>query len=143
MTLLVVGGTQVLMPMGMNKNTSNQPIPYGDPVKITGWTARDGYPGTVISDDELIVNASGAVTVHWHIELSSGSGFGPKKRQFDLMLNEESMSSIESGSDSANLPDVSITLTAGDRLWISMIGSAYYSTTVKAGVDTYLSFDLA
>ncbi|MFR9750519.1 hypothetical protein ACL02S_05735 [Nocardia sp. 004] len=144
MTLLVVGGMQVLMPMGMNKATPEIPFSKGRaPVKITGWTARDGYPDTVISGaDELIVNASGVVTVHCHIELSGSVGFG-EKRQFDLMLNDESKSSIESSANSIDLTSPPIALTAGDRLWISMIGSAYYSTTVKAGVDTYLSFDLA
>jgi hypothetical protein len=58
--------------MGMDKSGS-QSFPGSSTTKVTGWVERSGFPGTVISNNELVVSGPGNITVQASITLSGSS----------------------------------------------------------------------
>lgn len=63
-----------LTEMGMDKS-GNYSTPGANGItKITGWTTRSGFPDTVITNNELVVNGDGNVTFQISITRSSTSG---------------------------------------------------------------------
>lgn len=57
------------IPMGMNKSGTFS-APKNATTKVTGWVERSGYPGTVISNDALVVNGDGNISVSCQVTRS-------------------------------------------------------------------------
>lgn len=142
--IIVGGGPLTVSPMGMNKNTPDQEIlEDAGPTKIIGWTVRSGFGSTVIANDELIANGPGAVVVQWGAKVT-GDLWLNETRKFELMRNNTAVSSISSAAGTPALPNVPLTLAPGDRIWLRIVGSTEYDTTVSAGAaNTYIFFNLA
>ncbi|MFC9435560.1 hypothetical protein [Nocardia sp. NPDC057030] len=142
--IVAAGTTAAAAPMGMNKN-GVQSVPGGTSnVKLTGWTIRNGYADTVISaNHELISSGAATATVRCRLEVS-GNLTATEQRSFDVMLNDSPIQTFASTAGSVNIPAKVVTLARGDRLWVRMTGSSFgsFATTVAAGVNSYLYFDL-
>lgn len=99
--------------MGMDKSGSYTP-PANSTTKVTGWVERSGYPGTVISNDELVVNADGNITVQL---FGNRSSYGQTSDQFYIYKNG---SQVATGGTLQFNADQSFSWTgavvAGDRI---------------------------
>ncbi|MGN2635348.1 hypothetical protein ACTD5D_03955 [Nocardia takedensis] len=141
MPLIVATGIVGLDPMGMNKS-GDQAVPASSTdLKVINWTARSGYPNTVITNNELIANGGGAVVVRCGVSVT-GTLFMTTRR-FQLMHNDTAVKTVDTDQATVALSDTSLTLAFGDRLWLSMTQPATYSATIVGGVNTYVYYDLA
>ncbi|MFI9506946.1 hypothetical protein [Nocardia sp. NPDC052566] len=143
--LVAAGVTNVVTPMGVNKN-GDQTVAGGTTnVKLTGWTVRSGYPNTVINTaDELVANGPGAVVIRGRIEVVGNLRVN-ESRSFDVMRNDAPIQTFTSREQSVVIPDTNTTLAPGDRVWVRMTGTTFtgYTATIKSGATlTYLLFDL-
>lgn len=69
--------------MGMDKSGTYS-APFNQTTKMTGWVERSGYPGTVITNNELVVNADGNITVYLFGDRSAYANTGD---QFHIYKN--------------------------------------------------------
>ncbi|MCM6777283.1 hypothetical protein NDR87_27730 [Nocardia sp. CDC159] len=148
MSLIVVGAVpETLTPMGMNKAGPSQPVdPSGVPVRLTQWTARPEFPGTIISPRaELLPNGSGIVTVHCGVQLA-GVWSSVGSLVVDVMKNEEIVVSgqFQSMTNLLELSAPAVSVAPGDRLWVRIgLQALFGGITVTAGANTYLYYDLS
>ncbi|MGW4364612.1 hypothetical protein ACWEKT_03120 [Nocardia takedensis] len=137
---IFVGGS-VMDPMGMNKN-GDQSVPGSSTdAKVINWTARSGYPNTVITNNELVATGSGSVIVRCGVT-ASGVLIGGVRR-FQLMHNNTAVTTAESDQGTITLANTPLNLVPGDRLWLRVTLTVNYATTIVGGVNTYLYYDLA
>ncbi|WP_028479579.1 hypothetical protein [Nocardia sp. CNY236] len=145
MTLLIVGGTEAVSPMGMNK-AGNQRA--GDGLStvvapITDWTERSGYPDSVIGGSGLIARQAGQVMVYWGLNVTVSTTV---TSTFELMLNDDSLQSLPIDDDGVVTSQLNspLSLTPGDELWMRVtVPPTWTSTYVLDGPDTYIYFEAA
>ncbi|WP_306363098.1 hypothetical protein [Nocardia sp. CC227C] len=134
----------------MNK-VGDQPISAGaSDRKLTGWTERSGFTGSVIANDELVVGDSGPIAVQCRIQLTAD--WSP---QFGGLLtvrllhngSEVRTANFANGTAALALPSTTIAVQAGDRLSVVLTNSTAnpvpHDATVQGGSNTYLYFDAA
>ena len=141
MPLIIAAGIVGPDPMGMNKNGDQAVAAGATDLKVINWTARSGYPNTVITNNELIANGSGAVVARCGVNIT-GTLF-MVTRKFQLMHNDTAVKTLDTDQATVTLTDTALTLAPGDRLWLRMTQPASYTATVIGGVNTYLYYDLA
>ncbi|WP_378734687.1 hypothetical protein [Nocardia brasiliensis] len=143
--IVAAGVAESAVPMGMNKN-GNQSVAGGSSnVRLTDWVVRSGFGDTVISaNHELVASGPATVTVKCRLEVSGDLSFN-ESRSFDVMLNNNPAKTFASAVTSVIIPDTTLTLARGDRIWLRMTGSKFnsYHTTVAGGVNSYLYFSLS
>ncbi|MFI5781093.1 hypothetical protein [Nocardia sp. NPDC051570] len=134
--------------MGMNKAGQNQQVDSsGGSVKLTQWTPRDGYPGTIISpQSELLPNGSGSVVVHCGIQLELGWNDLTAPLVVELMYNESPFArdQFRTGQAALVLKDAPLTVAPGGRIWVRMSTTATLrKAQVLPGANTYVAYDPA
>lgn len=143
MPFVIVRGSSAAVSMGMDKNADHAIPGATSQVKVTGWTARSGYPNTVIGSDELVSSGSGNVTVQCGVSVT-GTLLFQETRKFELMLNDTVAKTVDSASTTVTFSATALTVAAGDRIWLRVTGSTFasYTTTVKTGTSTFIYFDV-
>ncbi|GAB0103397.1 hypothetical protein JMUB6875_23700 [Nocardia sp. JMUB6875] len=150
MGLIVVAPSAALTSMGMDKS--------GDlavakdtttALKVSGWTARTGYPDTVISAaNEILIAGSGAGIARCKVTLSAAWSPSAGAFHVSLMQNNAEIKGMDfpSGQSVATLSDTPIVVQPGDRLWLAVTNSTTgifgVTATVKGGNGTYVTFDV-
>lgn len=130
--------------MGMDKSGSTQLLAGSTWTTITGWTARSGFPATVIESDGLVMGGSGIVTASgsMHTGTSSAGDFGIRVYKNASMVEE--FFQTASGQTISGTT-ASFEVAAGDVLTLQGYRDSSGSTnakTVQTGTSTYLYITL-
>ncbi|GAB2525534.1 hypothetical protein [Nocardia heshunensis] len=150
MGLVVVAAGSVLTPMGMDKTTDLAVGKDTANLKVTGWTARSGYPDTVISAaNEILIGSSGAGIARCKVTLTSGwsPSAGGGGFHVSLMQNNTEIKGADFANQAsvATLSDTAINVQPGDRLWLAVTNTTTsiwgVTATLKGGSGTYVTFD--
>ncbi|MBH0119830.1 hypothetical protein I0Q12_10005 [Rhodococcus sp. CX] len=130
--------------MGVDKNGTQDPG-RNTWTRVTGWTVRSGYPGTVESGGALIAEGTGATTIVARVTFNTGVIF--VERRARLMVNGTQVA-INTQSGLSTVKDLGLTFATtlydGDQVWVE----AYHAATtanernVLAGAsNTFLYWD--
>ncbi|MFI6042291.1 hypothetical protein ACIA8C_11690 [Nocardia sp. NPDC051321] len=148
MPLRIVGGVTPITtaPMGMDKYGDSTVISEdGGPaaVTLTGWSARSGFPNTVITGDALVAQGPGTVTVRCRVQLAANWTATSRYLRLLLMQNNTQVASADFavGAAALTLGDTALTLASGDRIWVRMATTDERGVTVQSGSNTYLYYD--
>ena len=141
-TATAPGAVVTFVAMGVDKNGTQDPG-RSTWTKVTGWTVRTGYPGTVESGGALIAEGSSATTIHAQVKFNTGAIFISKGVR--LKVNGTVVAtSQDSASKTTYTLTYATTLSDGDVVTIE----AYHSATttsernVLAGAaNTFLYFE--
>ncbi|WP_327139349.1 hypothetical protein [Nocardia sp. NBC_01327] len=128
-------------PMGMNL-TSNFSMGTGTTAQVTGWTARSGFPSTVITSSKLVADNAGTWTVNSKTTVTSSWGTA-SALTMTIMKNASSFGtySVAFGSSSGTFTPASITLARGDLVWLEYTTPFGASGTLSSGsTNTFLTF---
>lgn len=138
----IPGGTPPTAPpslvaAGMNLASNYSPA-NGNWAQVPNWSARSGFTGVTIENNQLKMNGDGRVRVHIKGNLSaSGFGYTVSKR-----LTKNGVT-VQDWSDVATEHTVDIDVLEGDLLgyWLSYSGFVS-ACTLNAGTGTFLYTEL-
>ncbi|WP_155293061.1 hypothetical protein [Rhodococcoides fascians] len=134
------------VPMAMNKN-GNQTLPYNTWQDITGWVARSGFAGTVISGNGLVVGQDQRAKISVRLALVGGIWVNYSSA-VRIMVNgavvktSSSATTTLSGSHTLDVKagDV-IKIQAWTKFYSLFLGVRNnLSVTLSGGANSYVSF---
>lgn len=120
--------------MGMTKSTS-QNIPSGGAwVKLTGFTVRAGYPGTILTNDTLVMDGSGVGDLRWQ---GSAAAIDASYQSVRVVKNG---TTVVAGPTGVNVIGTAtgITVEAGDTLELQA-ANTYFTARPSSGA--FLEFN--
>ncbi len=132
-------------PMGMNKN-GDQVLSAGTTGLVTGWTARSGYPSTVITSNALVSDGSLNVTIQCKVTLTSNWLVSAQPLILRILKNGSQIATanIPYGSATVTFSPASSTLASGDTISLQYTThSTGFATAQGGSTSTYLYFDAA
>lgn len=130
--------------MGMDKSATFA-MASNTTAQVAGaWTARSGYPATVITSAALVADAAAPVIIQCKVTLTSAWGFGTAV-QFRVLKNGVQIgttASIPFNSTTVTFTNISTTLAVGDQISLSYTTAFGASGTIQTGAtNTYLFYD--
>lgn len=131
-------------PSGMDKS-GDMATTSGGTGTITGWVARSGFPGTVITNDALVSNGNASVLINGRVQLTGGYG-SSSGMQIRILKNGVSIATatIEFNTTVATFTNVATTLASGDTISFQYENAFGTSATISGGsAATYLYYNQA
>ncbi|MBY4400731.1 hypothetical protein HQO26_05320 [Rhodococcus fascians] len=133
-------------PMAMNKN-GNQTLPYNTWQDITGWVARSGFSGTVITNNGLVVGQAQRAKISVRLSFTGGI-FVNYSAAVRILVNGVKVKESSSSKTTLN-GSHTVDLKAGDVIKIQAWTKFYslffgarnnLSVTLNGGTNSYVSF---
>lgn len=141
-----VRAIHAITPAGMDKS-GDQTISAGVWTKVTGWTVRSGYSGTVITSDGIQISGGGPSA----LVFSGTNGYAYNGRQIRIVRTPSGGSSSviitgpvnSSGTDKSLSASGTVTLANADNITVEYFVDSSFNanTTLKAG--SYLTINPA
>ncbi|QII01076.1 hypothetical protein BH92_15405 [Rhodococcoides fascians A21d2] len=134
------------VPMAMNKN-GNQTLPYDTWQDITGWVARSGFTGTVISNNGLVVGQDQRAKIS--VRLALVGGIWVNYSSAVRILVNGAVVKTSSSSTTTLSGSHTLDVKAGDvikiQAWTKFYSLVFgfrnnLSVTLSGGANSYVSF---
>jgi hypothetical protein len=131
-------------PMGMDKSGTFS-VTSNTTALVTGWAARSGYPGTVITSNALVSDGPSNVTVHCKVTLTGAWG-NSTALTLRVLKNGTQIASttIPFNGTTVTFSPIATSLVSGDTISLQYTCPFGASGTVQSGsTNTYLYYDAA
>ncbi|MFE7745360.1 hypothetical protein [Nocardia sp. NPDC057455] len=131
-------------PMGMDKSGTFA-VTSNTTALVTGWAARSGYPGTVITSNALVSDGPSNVIVHCKVTLT-GAWSNSTALTLRVLKNGTQIASttIPFNGTTVTFSPISTSLVSGDTISLQYSCPFGASGTVQSGsTNTHLYYDAA